>query len=665
MSIWVTVKDCAGCGELPTDPSNVRSRLDALSCAETKRKREGSKAFEYHISILPIQAQAELYKRMGKIEIQGKLYNIPQAQGNENLTYSREKLWSEWDAATEKQRTKATGQCQMMVAVAKLIESGINGQNVFHAIATEFNANKSTVQRLYYKVKNFEQEDWAAVLLPRYRNRREEIEAEFTSEAWEFLKADWLRPEEPSLATCVLRLRQAADNFGWTVPSDTSINRKIKRELNRDQITLARKGTHALMMLYPAQERSVSELDAMEWINGDGYQHNVFVRWHNGEILRPKTWVWQDIYSRKILGYYCDVSENSDSIRLALMSMIDKYGIPRHATIDNTRAAANKWMTGGVPNRYRFKVKEDDPKGILPMLGIEVHWSSVLFGKGHGQAKPVERAFGNGGLGELVDKHPLVAGAYTGPNPMEKPDNYNSKNAVDIKVFEQALEAGINQFNSRPNRNTEACRGMLSFDQAFDESYGNSVIRKATKEQLRLLLLTAEAVRVKRDGTFILKAGGKIQNRENRYHNERLIGMHLSQNKVIVRFDPRQLHGSVLCYTLDGRFICDAICLHAEGFSDTQAAREHNRNRKEYVKRTKQAQTAVKQMNINEVAQRLPVPDVPPEPESKIVEVFQPRGNTLQKVLVEEEVENNTDAMTLAFSKGVEMEWEARSKTLI
>ncbi|VEI46997.1 Bacteriophage Mu transposase [Actinobacillus equuli] len=48
------------------------------------------------------------------------------------------------------------------------------------------------------------------------------------------------------------------------------------------------------------------------------------------------------------------------------MDVIYKYGIPRHITIDNTRAAANKWMTGGVPNRYRFKVKPDDPKGIIP-----------------------------------------------------------------------------------------------------------------------------------------------------------------------------------------------------------------------------------------------------------------------------------------------------------
>lgn len=84
--------------------------------------------------------------------------------------------------------------------------------------------------------------------------------------------------------------------------------------------------------------------------------------------------------------------ENTDSIRLSLMDVCSKYGLPREITIDNTRAAANKWMTGGVPNRH-FKVKEDDPLGIIPMMGIALHWSSVILGKGHGQAKPVERAW--------------------------------------------------------------------------------------------------------------------------------------------------------------------------------------------------------------------------------------------------------------------------------
>jgi len=41
-----------------------------------------------------------------------------------------------------------------------------------------------------------------------------------------------------------------------------------------------REGEHALMHLIPAQQqRTVEHLDAMQWINGDGYLHNVFVRW--------------------------------------------------------------------------------------------------------------------------------------------------------------------------------------------------------------------------------------------------------------------------------------------------------------------------------------------------------------------------------------------------
>nr|WP_255017041.1 transposase domain-containing protein [Psychrobacter sp. PraFG1]UTT87752.1 hypothetical protein MN210_16590 [Psychrobacter sp. PraFG1] len=80
--------------------------------------------------------------------------------------------------------------------------------------------------------------------------------------------------------------------------------------------------------MYPTLVRSVEAIEALEWINGDGYQHNVFVRWHNGEIVRPKTWLWQDVRTRKILAYRTDLSENSDTIRLALMDVVSKYGIP-------------------------------------------------------------------------------------------------------------------------------------------------------------------------------------------------------------------------------------------------------------------------------------------------------------------------------------------------
>ncbi|WP_245528436.1 transposase domain-containing protein [Gluconobacter morbifer] len=45
--------------------------------------------------------------------------------------------------------------------------------------------------------------------------------------------------------------------------------------------------------------------------------------------------------------------------------------------------------TGGIPNRFRFKVKEDEPVGIMTQLGVEVHWTTPY----SGQSKPIERAW--------------------------------------------------------------------------------------------------------------------------------------------------------------------------------------------------------------------------------------------------------------------------------
>ncbi|PQO09793.1 transposase, partial [Shigella flexneri] len=177
------------------------------------------------------------------------------------------------------------------------------------------------------------------------------------------------------------------------------------------------------------------------------------------------------------------------------MDVVTRYSIPEdfHITIDNTRGAANKWLTGGAPNRYRFKVKEDDPKGLFLLMGAKMHWTSVVAGKGWGQAKPVERAFGVGGLEEYVDKHPALAGAYTGPNPQAKPDNYGD-HAVDAELFLKTFAEGVAMFNARTGRETEMCGGKLSFDDVFEREYARTIVRKPTEEQKRMLLLPAEAV---------------------------------------------------------------------------------------------------------------------------------------------------------------------------
>ena len=105
--------------------------------------------------------------------------------------------------------------------------------------------------------------------------------------------------------------------------------RRLELEVPKPQQVMLRQGEHALMQLYPPQGAHHRRLDAMGGISSDGYLHNVFVRWFNGEVIRPKTWFWQDIYSRKIVGWRTDISENTDSIRLSLMDVCSQYGIPR------------------------------------------------------------------------------------------------------------------------------------------------------------------------------------------------------------------------------------------------------------------------------------------------------------------------------------------------
>ncbi|WP_417880350.1 transposase domain-containing protein [Vibrio sp.] len=648
--MYFTAKEIAGVTGMPKLERNCLAKLNNLFSQrdlnpEFKRKRQGTKAFEYHISILPLATQAALYKREGKIKVGDQVFDLPKPK---TTSYCREALWARWNKAGTRAQEKAQGVLKAVQTVSELVRSGIGKMAAYETVSNEFGISKMSLRRACSKVKDFAPEDWAPALLDRNKEVASEIKSKhfayITPAAWDFFKADYLRLEQPTMAACYERLIEAAPQHGWKVPSLKSLDRRIRHEVPHQQRVMLRKGEHALMSLFPSQERSVDGLHALEWINGDGYQHNVFVRWFNGEILRPKTWFWQDIYSRKIVGWRCDISENTDSIRLSLMDVCERYGVPKEITIDNTRAAANKWMTGGVPNRYRFKVKEDDPLGIIPMLGMKLHWSSVILGKGHGQAKPIERAFGVGGLDEMIDKHPLCAGAYTGPNPMAKPDNYASK-AIDAEEFLKALAAGVEMYNNKQNRRTEICQGMMSFNDAFNASYAEAPIRKATQEQLQLMMLQAEAITVnKQHATITLDAGGSLKGRKNRYHHEALFD-YVGQ-KLVARFDPLKLHDSVEVYTLQGVRICTAECLEKVGFGDTQAAREHKRKRTQFTKANKIAAQAQTDMDALEVAAMMKPLEEEFIPETKVVEPFRPVsiGNTAAQVHVDEDLDEDYEA---------------------
>lgn len=602
---WLTAKELAGQPGMPSSHSAVVRRAKRDDWESRPRTGKGG-GREYAFGSLPVETQAALLKAHSP-DSPAKASRRQAPAG----PLDRESLWSSFERKPQGLKDEAARRLQALQGVERLVDGGAKRTEAIQQTAAVYGESRATLYRWFKLVKGVESADWLAALAPNYTGRTSKADCD--QEAWEFFKAQYLRPEAPSIATCYDWTQQAAREHGWTVPSQRTLTRWAN-EIPKAVRVLKREGEYAMMRLYPSQQRSVRDLHALYWINGDGYQHNVFVKFPDGTIGRPKTWFWQDIYSRRIVGYRTDRTEHSDMIRLAIGDVVERYGIPEHVTIDNTRAAANKWLTAGVRTRYRFKVREEDPVGLLPQLGIQVHWTTVHNGKGHGQAKPIERAFGVGGLGEYVDKHPKFAGAYTGPNVTAKPDNYGSA-AIEWDVFAQVLADSIRAWNAKEGRRSEICGGVLSYEQAFSQSYEANAhrIRRATEAQRRMWLMAAESVLVQKDAAVRLKVGGGPQG-YNRYSSDRLIDY--IGRRVVVRFDPDALHDAVHLYQLDGRYIGEAECIHAAGFGDTSAGREWRRLRKQRLQAGKDAAEAEVRMGAVEAADYLPAHDPEAEDDS-------------------------------------------------
>ncbi|MBS9777601.1 MAG: Mu transposase C-terminal domain-containing protein [Gammaproteobacteria bacterium] len=632
--MWMTAQELEGLKTLPKTRQGINKKARREGWIWQKREGIQGGAIEFAVSSLPQDVQAEILLRQTRESSVNKPNNAGKAL---DQTYSSNMLWDKWEKAPGHQQQIAKNHLACVTAVAALCEDGMPIAEALERVAQTSCEKPGSIKNWYYAVKKLPRTDWLPTLLPEY-GRRKGKEAEFTEEAWEFFKADFLDLSRPQFGASYTRTKKAGEVHGWVIPSRASVKRKLEREVDKPTQVLLREGEYALSRMFPSLVRTVENLEAMEWINGDGYQHNVFVIWEYDEdgnpvIIRPKTWFWQDVRTRKILAYRIGVSENTDTIRLSLLDVISRYQIiPKHITLDNTLAAANKIMTGGVKNRYRFKVKEEDLLGIIPQLGIQIHWTSVQYGKGHGQGKPIERAFSWGGLQELIDKNLSIRKFYTGDDIYNKPENHcKGKDGASLDDFILAVEEGVQSYNEQLYRDTEICMGKYSFNQVFDRDYAKATGTRATIEHMRILMLASEPVTLKKDGTFWLKAGKKDGNAKNRYQAIDLIGT--GYDKVVVKFDPMQLHEEVLVYTKDLKFLCKAECTEKAGFGDTVIAREHGRAKKRFMKAEKAKAKAVKKMNALEASEKY-YPQVEFDDEVKtpsVTEIFDVEGSVVRK----------------------------------
>jgi len=591
---WFTARKLAGQPGMPGTDRNVREKASRESWPYQEAVVPGGKQRQYPLSALPPETQVALALREAGPE-------TPVVDKGA----VRESLWRSWQTKNDEARARAEERLAAVEAVHTLVAEGRRVNVAVAAVSARTGAGVRSIKRWLADVKGHPKTEWLPLLADAYAGRRSVAECD--GPAWEMFKADYLRVEAPAAKACYDRLQRAALAQGWTIPSLPILRRRLEKEIPQQVLVYKRGGREALSKLYPAQQRDVSMLHALQAVNADGHKGDNWVLWPDGTVARPVMVVYQDIYSRKILSWRIDRTENADVVRLAFGDVVDNWGIPAEVLMDNGRGFAGKYLSGGATTRFRFKIRPEDPVGVLKLLGIQIHWATPY----SGQSKPIERAFGDV-MTERVARHPALAGSYTGNRPDHKPENYKSV-AIPLAEYCRVLNEEIALHNAR-KRDDGIWKGR-SFDAVFAESYAQSPIAKATAEQRRMWLLAAESVTIqRRDGT--VKLAG------NRYWHEAL-HEHLGQ-KAVLRFDPDNLHGSVWVYSHDGRYICEAPCLAPTGFFDTAAARAHAKGRKQFIKGTNLAAEAGLQMRPSDVAALLPSAQSAPQPEAKVVRLVSP-----------------------------------------
>ena len=565
-------------------PSTLQGVEYVLKKHSDGRRRSGSPSEkEWPLEAFPVEAQRYLFeKRLRELEAKD-----PDAEKNamEAKAISATR-WKRFEAKPTKYREIAAFRFDVVEAYYKALSMGNKAGKARAIAAKQFDCSKDTLRRWLKAVEGQPKNDWLPLLAPDWKGGGKKSQCD--EECWVFLYSHYLDRKKPTFSDSYRRAKKIADHKGVSIPSETTLYKRLKDEFSPVQIALARDGMEAARRFYPDQVRDKTCFAAGEAVSGDGLKFDsLWIAFEDGEILNTVTaWFWADIRTNYIMAWRAGKTENTDLTRLASYDLT-AIAMPKHITIDNTRAAANKTMTGGQKTRYRFKKMENEPAGLFKLFGAEVHFTNPDKQKTASGTNPIERSFGIGGIHEKVRNHPRF-----------KDRGFSKATAIPFEEFKEVLEEAINEFNMQPGRRTAVCNGR-SFYEAFAESVKESKVVRLTEQQRRLFLMAQEyPVRVQKDGTVKLNAR-RLGSHKNRYYSEVLykyIG-----NDVNVHFVPDNLEADVVVYAMDGRFICEAKHLPSIAFNSVEQGRSHNREKTRYLKMVKKELESKRRMEAMEM----------------------------------------------------------------
>lgn len=192
---------------------------------------------------------------------------------------------------------------------------------------------------------------------------------------------------------------------------------------------LARKGRKVLKEHLPHLKHDYNSLVIHEEWDSDGRIADTFCKFPDGTICRPWIVIVREVKCRKTLSVRLYTTINmalaTDAFRAA---MIRSGTTPEITKIDSGSEFSNYVLTGGQKSPYRASIPaSDQPYGLLSLMGVKVVYATP----NHGQAKQIE-SFWNV-IARYVDKY--FTKAYTGRNPVERPEYCDPKHAIPIEEY--------------------------------------------------------------------------------------------------------------------------------------------------------------------------------------------------------------------------------------
>lgn len=203
---------------------------------QTWRRRQGrGGGFEFTPYALPLSARVKL-----------AVTEAPARTEAFTDKREREDLWRRYDGMPEALRRKAERALEVINAVETLVASGTRKTTAVMMVANETGVGQTTINNWYRDLRGLNRCDWLPALAPHYGAGGNA--AECAPEAWEMLKTDYLRVEQPNFTDCYRRTKRVAAEHGWKMPSEKTMLRRMQA-LAPELLVLARQGVDALKRL--------------------------------------------------------------------------------------------------------------------------------------------------------------------------------------------------------------------------------------------------------------------------------------------------------------------------------------------------------------------------------------------------------------------------------